>query len=239
MISFALVERQSQLCLFEFLYRTYSQISDDDNVELKTDEELRSEGGSAHEFSPAFEKQMKKLIRENQKQQFTTYRKKFRSRIRIAILAAILVCAAMMFSVSAFRTSIINFIFNSGEKSSTFTFNDVSPSISDTFDKYLPTYIPQGFAIDSIREIPKENIYIQLTNGNGTYYEVQCELHSSHLSIDTENGQITELKINNAYVTISERKDRIIAIYTINNIFYSISGNITKDVIIKILESIP
>ena len=183
-----------------------SQISDDDNVELKTDEELRSEGGSAHEFSPAFEKQMKKLIRENQKQQFTTYRKKFRSRIRIAILAAILVCAAMMFSVSAFRTSIINFIFNSGEKSSTFTFNDVSPSISDTFDKYLPTYIPQGFAIDSIREIPKENIYIQLTNGNGTYYEVQCELHSSHLSIDTENGQITELKINNAYVTISERK---------------------------------
>ena len=216
-----------------------SQISDDDNVELKTDEELRSEGGSAHEFSPAFEKQMKKLIRENQKQQFTTYRKKFRSRIRIAILAAILVCAAMMFSVSAFRTSIINFIFNSGEKSSTFTFNDVSPSISDTFDKYLPTYIPQVFAIDSIREIPKENIYIQLTNGNGTYYEVQCELHSSHLSIDTENGQITELKINNAYVTISERKDRIIAIYTINNIFYSISGNITKDVIIKILESIP
>lgn len=216
-----------------------SQISDDDNVELKTDEELRSEGGSAHEFSPAFEKQMKKLIRENQKQQFTTYRKKFRSRIRIAILAAILVCAAMMFSVSAFRTSIINFIFNSGEKSSTFTFNDVSPSISDTFDKYLPTYIPQGFAIDSIREIPKENIYIQLTNGNGTYYEVQCELHSSHLSIDTENGQIAELKINNAYVTISERKDRIIAIYTINNIFYSISGNITKDVIIKILESIP
>ena len=108
-----------------------SQISDDDNVELKTDAELRSEGGSAHEFSPAFEKQMKKLIRENQKQQFTTYRKKFRSRIRIAILAAILVCATMMFSVSAFRTSIINFIFNSGEKSSTFTFNDVSPSISD------------------------------------------------------------------------------------------------------------
>lgn len=42
-----------------------SQISDDDNVELKTDEELRSEGSSAHEFSSAFKKQMKKLIREN------------------------------------------------------------------------------------------------------------------------------------------------------------------------------
>mgnify|MGYP000310296792 CR=1 FL=1 len=162
-----------------------SQISDDDNVELKTDAELRSEGGSAHEFSPAFEKQMKKLIRENQKQQFTTYRKKFRSRIRIAILAAILVCAAMMFSVSAFRTSIINFIFNSGEKSSTFTFNDVSPSISDTFDKYLPTYIPQGFAIDSIREIPKENIYIHnqeyyIQNSSGmvhiTKYSASCIL---------------------------------------------------------------
>lgn len=54
-----------------------SQISDDDNVELKTDEELRSEGSPAHKFSPTFEKQMKKLIRKNQKQQFTTYRKNF------------------------------------------------------------------------------------------------------------------------------------------------------------------
>lgn len=57
-----------------------SQISDDDNVELKTDEELRSEGSSAHEFSSAFKKQMKKLIRENQKQQFTTYRSHSRSK---------------------------------------------------------------------------------------------------------------------------------------------------------------
>ena len=44
-----------------------SQISDDDNVELKTDEELRSEEVHTHKFSPAFEKQMKTLIRENQK----------------------------------------------------------------------------------------------------------------------------------------------------------------------------
>ncbi len=37
-----------------------SQISDDDNVELKTDEELRSEGNPAHEFSPLLlKKQMK------------------------------------------------------------------------------------------------------------------------------------------------------------------------------------
>ena len=33
-----------------------SQISDDDNVELKTDEELRSEGNPAHKFSSTFEK---------------------------------------------------------------------------------------------------------------------------------------------------------------------------------------
>ena len=89
-----------------------SQISDDDNIELKTDEELRSEGSPAHKFSPTFEKQMKKLIRKNQKPQSTPYLPRgLRSRIRIAILVAVLVCAAMMFNVNAFRTSIINFIF--------------------------------------------------------------------------------------------------------------------------------
>lgn len=39
-----------------------SQVPDDDDIELKTDDELRSEGSSMHEFSPAFEKRMKKLI---------------------------------------------------------------------------------------------------------------------------------------------------------------------------------
>lgn len=217
-----------------------SQISDDDNVELKTDEELRSEGGSAHEFSPAFEKQMKKLIRENQKQQFTTYRaKRFHSRIRIAIIVAVLVCAATMFSVNAFRTSIINFIFSSDKDNSSFAFNKGTTSISSKFTKYLPTYTPAGFGIEAIQEPSDNSIYIQFVDGNNGFYDIQCVLHDSMLSIDTESGQITELRINGAYVTISKRTDRLIATYTIDDIFYSISGNISQDIVMQILESIP
>ena len=140
-----------------------SQISDDDNVELKTDEELRSEGSSAHEFSSAFKKQMKKLIRENQKQQFTTYRtKRFRSRIRIAILVAVLVCAATMFSVNAFRTSIVNFIFSSSSESSSFAFDKGTTSISSKLTKYLPTYTPKGFGVEAIQKLSDNSIYIQI-----------------------------------------------------------------------------
>lgn len=137
-----------------------SQISDDDNVELKTDEELRSEGSSAHEFSSAFKKQMKKLIRENQKQQFTTYRtKRFRSRIRIAILVAVLVCAATMFSVNAFRTSIVNFIFSSSSESSSFAFDKGTTSISSKLTKYLPTYTPKGFGVEAIQKLSDNSIF--------------------------------------------------------------------------------
>lgn len=136
-----------------------SQISDDDNVELKTDEELRSEGSPAHKFSPTFEKQMKKLIRKNQKPQSTPYLSRgLRSRIRIAILVAVLVCAAMMFSVNAFRTSIINFIFYSDKDNSSFAFNKGTSSISSKFTKYLPTYTPKEFGVESIQELSDTSI---------------------------------------------------------------------------------
>ena len=209
-----------------------SQISDDDNVELKTDEELRSEGSPAHKFSPTFEKQMKKLIRKNQKPQSTPYLSRgLRSRIRIAILVAVLVCAAMMFSVNAFRTSIINFIF--------YAFNKGTSSISSKFTKYLPTYTPKEFGVESIQELSDTSIYIQFVDGTGSYYDMQCDLHPSLLSIDTEGGQVTKLQINGADVTISERQDRIIATYVIDDITFWIMGNISKDVVVQIFESIP
>lgn len=217
-----------------------SQVPDEDDIELKTDEELRSEGSSVHEFSPAFEKRMKKLIRESQKQQYNEYRPKgFHSKIRIAILVAVLVCAATMFSVSAFRTSIANFFFDSGSNSSSFSFDKGTSSISSKFTKYLPTYTPNGFAVEAVQEVSSNNIYIQFADDNNNYYDVQCVLHDSMLTIDTESGQVTELQIDGADVTISERQDRIIATYVIDDIFYSISGNIPKDVVVQILESIP
>ena len=199
-----------------------SQISDDDNVELKTDEELRSEGSPAHKFSPTFEKQMKKLIRKNQKPQSTPYLSRgLRSRIRIAILVAVLVCAAMMFSVNAFA------------------FNKGTSSISSKFTKYLPTYTPKEFGVESIQELSDTSIYIQFVDGTGSYYDMQCDLHPSLLSIDTEGGQVTKLQINGADVTISERQDRIIATYVIDDITFWIMGNISKDVVVQIFESIP
>ena len=82
-------------------------------------------------------------------------------------------------------------------------------------------------------------IYIQFVDGTGSYYDMQCDLHPSLLSIDTEGGQVTKLQINGADVTISERQDRIIATYVIDDITFWIMGNISKDVVVQIFESIP
>lgn len=217
-----------------------SQVPDDDDIELKTDDELRSEGSSMYEFSPAFEKRMKKLIRESQKQQSTTYRAKgFRSKIRIAILVAVLVCAAMVFSVSAFRTSIANFFFDLEGKSSDIKFDDTNDSISPEFDKYLPVYVPDGFVVDNVRENIREGIFIELSNGNGQFYDVNIEMNPSNVSFDTEDGITTEIEFDDAKATITERDDRCIATYTDGNKFYSIAGNISSKELLKILESIP
>lgn len=217
-----------------------SQVPDTTDIELKTNKELSDENIPTHEFSPAFKTQMKKLIHKNQRHQASIcHSKRFRSKIRIVILVAILVCAATLFSVSAFRTSIANFFFDLSAESSNLEFDDNTKSISPEFDKYLPTYIPDGFTIYAIQEIPQKSIYLQFANENNNYFEVQCDTYLSNISIDTEGAHITELKINNANVTICERKDRIIAIYAKNNMFYSIAGNITQEEILKILESIP
>lgn len=217
-----------------------SQVPDDDDIELKTDDELRSEGSSMYEFSPAFEKRMKKLIRESQKQQSTTYRAKgFRSKIRVAILVAVLVCAATMFSVSAFRTSIANFFFDSEGKSSTISIDSGEKPVLTEFEKYLPNYSPNGFAVNTVQKIADGGVFIQFSNGQDIYYDVQYTPKVMSAFVDTEDGEVSELKINNADVVISERQDRIMATYTRDGSFYLISGNIPYDEIINILESIP
>lgn len=217
-----------------------SQVPDDDDIELKTDEELSLEGNSTHEFSPAFEKQMKKLIRKSRKQQYNEYRPTgFHSKIRIAVLIAVLVCAAMMFSVSAFRTSIANFFFDLEGKSSSVEFDNDSNSISSEFDKYLPSYIPSGFIIDAVRQGSDSGVSIQFSDGEDGFFDIQYFPKLMSISIDTEDGKISELRINNADVVISERQDRIMATYTRDGSFYLISGNISYDEVINILESIP
>lgn len=217
-----------------------SQVPDDDDIELKTDEELSLDGNSTHEFSPAFEKQMKKLIRKSRKQQYNEYRPTgFHSKIRIAVLIAVLVCAATMFSVGAFRTSIANFFFDLEGKSSDIKFDDTNDSISPEFDKYLPVYVPDGFVVDNVRENIREGIFIELSNGNGQFYDVNIEMNPSNVSFDTEDGITTEIEFDNAKATITERDDRCIATYTDGNKFYSIAGNISSKELLKILESIP
>lgn len=91
----------------------------------------------------------------------------------------------------------------------------------------------------SIQEQSENSIYIQFTDGNEGYYDIQCDLHASMLSIDTEGGQVSKLKINGAEATVVERQDRIIATYIIDDTTFLIMGNISKDVAVQILKSIP
>lgn len=217
-----------------------SQVPDDDDIELKTDDELRSEGNSAHEFSPAFEKQMKKLIRESQKKQSPTYRAKgFRAKVRVAILVAVLVCAATMFSVGAFRTSFVNFFFDSEGKSSNISIDSGANAIPAKYEKYLPSYVPDGFAVDAVQGITDKGVFVQFSNGEDSLYDIQYDTHLSSMFIDTEEGKVSEQKINGADVVVSERDDRIIATYIRDGAFYSLSGNISYNEVINILESIP
>ena len=210
--------------------------ADDD---LPTNQELIESGISLHVFTPSFEKRMNKLFRSIHRKAHINTFGRMHHKLKLVMLSTVLTAIFCIITVSAHRYSIANFILNLGGSSSNITFDRSSLSISKTFDKYLPTYTPEGFYIESVQETPSENIYIQFTDGQNKFYDIECSLKLSNISVDTEHGKITKLKIHGSDAVISERNDRIISTYIVGNIFYSLSGNIDTTEILSILQSIP
>lgn len=121
--------------------------------ELKTESQLKDAGMEIHQFSPAFEKKMRKICAQSKRHEW--FQRHRRSLRRIAASVAILICVGgvTIASVDAIRIPIVNFFLRIGNLSSEFALSkDENLPVSEKFELYYPTYIPKGYVVVDSKE---------------------------------------------------------------------------------------
>lgn len=102
---------------------------------------------------------------------------------------------------------------------------------------YLPTYIPEGYTVQSVN-IEDEVITVIFVNNLNFISFTQMPSLSLGIDNDSADYSIIKTTIGNKSGYISENNNKIIFIYYDINYAFSISGGLDKDELSKIVSSI-
>lgn len=199
---------------------------------LPSDEELKDVT-----FSETFEKKMQKLI-SIQKKSYYYMINTVGKRVAIILAAIIIGLTATTFGVKAIRETVIEFITETFERFTKVSVVNEEPDTQIEFVKTVPTYIPEGYTVESETELGglykisynhKDDIFIDYTQmiSNGTIYNA-----------DTEEIEYDKIIIN-SFEGIKYIKNGInTVVFADETYMYTIYGDISFDELIKMAESI-
>ena len=215
----------------------------DDSVEssppeLKTEEELAAEGLEPHEFSKGFEQRMNRVRRKERRKEWISAYKKTMKHIAAGFAVFIGIGGILIGSVDAIRVPVLSFILNIGKESSQIlTHDDLNVPISDFMSKYLPTYSPDGFVVTSFSEF--ENGYsIAYQREDGSSYQIEFNMNTDTFYFNSEDSVLSEIEVDGSPAVVSSHEDYIIVSWPTNGHMYCITGTITQEECVKILESV-
>lgn len=224
--------------MFEAMLRNAFQDHHEEET-LSPEEELRVMGVKPHQFSPEFERKMEKLIRKARRKE---WREKHRKGIRqlAAMLAVVFLTGGILVTqVDAIRVPVMSVMITIGERFSEIVVQDPAQrdTLSNEFHSRLPTYMPDGFWVESVDE-DKDGCTVFYSNSTKKYYSIDYYTSAADTAIDTENAIVSEQKIRGQPAIIAEKDGSTIIVWYPNGHEYILSGTISLEEMIRILESI-
>jgi hypothetical protein len=166
-------------------------------------------------------------------------------RTAVAMMAVIVILFGMAFSVQAVRVQILNFLISIEPEYTSLQLNDANNTqnngklIVNWTNAYVPTYIPDGYEVNSI-SYAKAIKKIIFSNPNNDLSIIYTEFSSLNtIAVDTEDASLVEkVKVNDHDGTLSI-KDSITSIaWTIDNHLFVFQGQMSTDEAIKMAESV-
>ncbi|MDE5770199.1 MAG: DUF4367 domain-containing protein [Ruminococcus sp.] len=189
-----------------------------------------------HEFSPEFERKMKKLINRRNKPYYKIINTAGK---RVACVAVIVLIASSVTIINVdARNKFSHFFVNTYEK-----FSKVRPVEDDsaptTLEKiYEITYDISDFEIDYFEE-NEYSRYIIYVKDDITIYFSQYTKEMYHPSINTEDAEILTMDINGheaIYFTDNNNYTRLI--WDNGDYIISIGSNVDKNILIQMAKSV-
>lgn len=189
-------------------------------------------------FSGEFEKKMQNLIKQ-QKRFYYAYINSVGKRVACIILIICISMFATVFSVKALREPFINFIVETYNKFTSIFIEENVGNIDDIdFEIITPEFIPADFIAGEPSKT--ENGYMcTYTDSEGNYIIYTQDLYDRWQEIiDTENINYEKIYINSLEAIYYENKGLNSIVFSNDYYTFNISGYVSKEIIIKMAESI-
>lgn len=209
----------------------------DEALEADLDEELAEyEAMEEHVFSQRHEEEMKKILCKeisNEDKKTTAKRK---PRIAVYIACAILLASGLVvLGASAWGSKILNFMLDLGAPNSEFSYSDgIDNSYKDENIEFK--YLPYGFVLTE-RYVSDNKMRYSFRHGED-YIALSISNKSGDFTSDTEDSNTEDILIGEIEGKYIEKDRRNMVLWDINNTYYTLSSNLSKDEIVKICNNI-
>ena len=103
--------------------------------------------------------------------------------------------------------------------------------------KYYPSYVPENYvtySVDSFSD--SHDVFYDL--GNSKFFDFSELSESAQTNVDTENAEVRAIKIGSAEGMLVQKRNTIIIVWSNEERYFILSGNINETELIKIANSV-
>lgn len=193
--------------------------------------------------SDAFERNMKKLLKEQRRAPNTNKILRCMKQTVAAVLAVVVISFGGLMTAEAYREKVIEIVVHVFHE---FTYYRFSSEKSDLDEIVLPEisfeYVPDGMREVEDRITGTNRRYILYERENGTFFELtQCPITaggSYGKILDTEDSAYETTNINGNEAFSNVKDGNAIIFWTYNNVVYDLYGNLDLTELKEIAENI-
>jgi len=165
--------------------------------------------------------------------------KKQSKRAAIILLIIIAGISTLIFTVEAIRVRVFNYFIERNERYTEIRVeeeNDIETSELDWENYYQPTYTPEGYLFENAEDGGLIKI-LNYTDGENQITFTQAK-NGTDFQLDTEDAATEKININGNEGFLTIKEDRSMIFWHNEEKSFTITGNIKKEEIIKIAESV-
>lgn len=187
------------------------------------------------EFSQEHKKKMEKLFRKERQKYRLSIAEVYARRAACVILVIAAVMSLAVFSVEAWRTKFMNFVFDADAPNTKISFTEEKKG--EVYGDIVEFgYMPAGFTIQESK-ISRRHIYLYFSCKD-KYFNFELNNLDMYSVLDTEESAVENLDINGCEGVYITRPDVNILIWHDGVRTYRVAANMKKTEIMKIAENI-
>ncbi len=208
-----------------------------DRIADQTHDEATS---TKHKFSTGFETKMQALFSRQHEASKRAKYKKLATQVAVAISIVVILSTISILSVEAWRASVLRFISEVGERSTTFRLEGGQVDYGDLLigpaELYLPTYMPAGYTFEHLDKAG--GFYVATyENDAGDMIILQNLTDGTTVGIDSEDADHEQLFLNDEEAHYYYKDGYSTLLFGYDENAFLISGLVSREEIVKIAES--